>query len=798
MQDNSHSLKRRIEAITGIVYRNVVVLINAIIFSVVVLLWIFGDAQEGFFLGTITLLNIIIGCTQEIHAWLALEKLQLLLVAKVIRVDARKKETEIFIEEISVHDHIKLKIGDQVPCDGIILESHGFEVNEALITGESKAYGKIEGDQVLAGSIITSGTGTIEIQKTFAESRIALMTKSIKKYTLVLSPIQSSIHTLIHFAGYLLLLIITVVVGRGLIIHESTIAVVQTIGALTSALLPQGIVLIVTLIFSYGAAYLYKRNVLLQEINATEKMARIKNLCMDKTGTLTDNIVAVESMHTASSIEKNHAATSIAGYLHVTEDLSQTVVAVRKFSTQTYEGTVIDDISFSSSRRFGAVQMKDKYGERVVFMGAPDIFLEHVTRGKDKQWIQKFIDTKAQMGKRLVCFAESNLKQVPDSLAGVDLYVVSMCVLTNNLRDGVKESVAFFQDRGVIIRIISGDSPETVAAVAREAGVKNTSSVVTGSELEALSDLDFEKYVHMYSIFARIKPEQKEKIIETLKKDGFTAMVGDGANDALAIKKADLGIAMFDGAQATRQVASIVLVKNSFMDLPNGVKLADSVIQNIEIASAIVFNQVILELFFFVALTSLGYSFPFTPLNITFINYFTVGMPGLLIFYWIIRPTHVQVLRQDESFLRRVLPFASISAIPQLIVVMLAYYDFSENLLAHGSAGLIALSRIVSGVIFFMFTLSVYSGPVTKSQRVQFIGLTLLEILSFLALLSIPFVANFYNLHMPLIMSVLSLLPVFFVYAVIQFGLTRRLFITRKHTSRNDSFFVSHSGTKIG
>lgn len=797
MHVTSFSFKRRIEAILGIVYRNVFVLINAIIFSVVVLLFVFGDTEEGLFLGAITVLNIIIGCIQEIHAWLALEKLQLLLVAKVVRLGEHGEETLIYIEDIKVNDKIALKIGDQVPCDGTLVSSRGFEVNESLITGESNTFLRKTGEHVFAGSIITSGSGVLQVEKKFSESRIALMTKSIKKYSLVLSPIQQSLHTIIQYAGYLLLLIIVIAVGKGYVEHESTIAIVQAVGALTSALLPQGIILIVTLIFSYGAAYLYKRNVLLQEINATEKMARIKNLCMDKTGTLTDNTVVVESMHVMSGIEKTHAHTSIAGYSEGTGDMSQTIAAIRAHVTQQYKGTVIDDISFSSSRRFGAVQVQDAYGKRVIFVGAPDIFLPHVGRVKDKTWIQKFIHNQAKVGKRLVCFAESNCKEVTKDLEGIDLYVVAMFVLTNNLREGVKESVDFFQNRGVRIRIISGDNPETVQAVASLAGVYNTDAIITGIELEALSAAEFEASVHRYSIFARIKPEQKERIIETLKKDGFTAMVGDGANDALAIKKADLGIAMFDGAQATRQVASIVLVKNSFMDLPNGVRLADSVIQNIEVASAIVFNQVFLGLFFFIALTVLGYSFPFTPLNITFINYFTVGMPGLLIFYWIIRPVHMQVLKERESFLRRVLPFASISAIPQLIVVMFAFYDYSENLVAQGSTSLIALATIVSGVIFFMFTPRVYSGPVLRSQVYQFIGLTMLEIVSFVLILSIPFFTKFYNLDMPALTSVLELVPVFLVYIVLQLGLTRRLFITRKLGSGSDSFFIGHGSKKI-
>ncbi len=770
---------RQFQAVASIVSRNVFLLINGIIFAVIILLAVFGDVQEGIFLGLITVINMALGSFQEINAWLNLEKLQLLAAPRVIRINARGAESTMLTEKIREKDTIKLKTGDQIPCDGVLASSHWFEVNEALITGESTDFLLKPGDKVFAGSIVTSGSGILEVEKIFAESRIALMTKSIKKYSLILSPIQNSISIIVTYTGYALLLIIFFVAGRGLWVHEPTVTIIQTIGALASDLLPQGMIVIVTLFFSYGAAHLYRRNVLLQEVNAIEKMGRIKNLCMDKTGTLTDNNLVVERLQTPAEMSAESAQQSIAAYIKSSGDSSQTIAAIKKMFASEYAGDTIDSIGFSSSRQFGAVHIKDAWGERVVMAGAPDIFLPYFSNGEDTAWVQQYIDTEAKLGKRLICFVQSDVKALPQSLSGMKLSAVAVVILNNNLREGVRDAISFFQDRGIIIRIISGDSPETVQAVAIAAGVAHADAVTTGSELERWTPGDFLKNIHRYMIFARIKPEQKEKIIEALKQDGFTAMIGDGANDALAIKKADLGIAMFDGAQATRQVAAVVLVKNSFSDLPNGVKLADSVIQNIKMCASLFFNQVFLGFLFFVTLTVAGISFPFTPLNFTFINYFTVGLPGFLIFYWIVRPVHANVIKDDKSFLRQVLPFAFISAIPQALVVTLAFYSSLGNVQHHGVTSVVLVAFIIVGFIFFMYTPSVYSGPTTKNQRRQFLLLAVIELVSVSALINLPFVATFYNLQTPSVHSVLELAPLIVLYALVQYGLVRWFFAMR-------------------
>jgi cation-transporting ATPase E len=500
---------------------------------------------------------------------------------------------------------------------------------------------------------------------------------------------------------------------------------------------------------------------------------------MDKTGTLTDNVFALEYIHIADGVDKGLVEKSIIAYIKSGGKSSQTIEAIEKVYTEVYDGTIICDLSFPSSRQFGAVKIKDEFGERVILAGAPDVFLPYLTRAEDKAWVQKYLDTEAVIGKRLICLAQSESMMLSEHLDGIKLQGLAIFTLSNNLREGVKEAVTFFQERGVIIRIISGDNPKTVVATATTAGVQGTEMVVIGSEMEGWSDVDYLKNVHQFRIFARIKPEQKEKIIVALKQDGFTAMIGDGANDALAIKKADLGIAMFDGAQATRQLAPVVLVRNSFADLPDGVRFADSVIQNIEIFASIFFNQTFVGFFFFMILTMFGYSFPFTPLNITFVNYFTVGLPGFFIFYWILQPVYKDTFKESKSFLRQVIPFALISAVPQAIIATFAYFSSLEHIKVHGPTSLVVVSIIILGVLFFMHTPMVYSGPTTKLQKKQLVLMIVVEIISVVIFINIKPIAAFYNLSVPSLHSVLELVPMIVLYAAIQYWITGKYFAKR-------------------
>ncbi len=729
-----------------ILSRNLFLLTNGIIFSVVLLLYIFGDHRAAIFLGLISIINVSMGLIQDINAWLALERLQLLTAPRVLRLSDDGTEMSVLLEDTQKGDRIRLRIGDQVPSDSIILAAHGLEVSEGLITGESDSLPRGEGDRLLGGSVVTAGSGTIRTETVFHESRIARMTEGIKKYTVNQSPIQKSVELVVKYAGYVLLGVIVFVVAHGVSIGESQIAIVNEIGAISSVLVPAGLVFATTLLYAYGAAHLFRRQVLLQEVNATEKLGRIRNLCMDKTGTLTENTLTVESLHVPDGGSEALAKEVAAAYIRGAEESSQTIEAVKRFIGREYQGNIEDSLTFSSWRRFGGVRIAGDGTAMTALIGSPDIFLPHVADSAKRRWLEALIGTHAKEGKRILCIVESDEPTLARELSDAPLRIIGVFTFFNNLREGIRDTVDFFQNRGVHIRIISGDNPETVRAVAVAAGVRGTDRVITGAEMESWSDDEFGRKVKEYAIFARILPEQKERIIHAFKQNGFTAMIGDGANDALAIKKADLGIAMFDGAPATRQFASVVLMNNSFAALPGGVELADSVIRSIEIFASIFFNVSLTGFFFFIIVSALGQPFPFTPLNMALINYVAIGFPGILVSVWVILP--VRKVRQASAtpFLSRILPFSVTSSTVHAIVLSAV---FSVGRLSGAGMDAVMLTLIMfilSGFVFFVFILRVYLGTLPPLQLVQMAALGLIEIVLLALVFNSQWLSTFFNL----------------------------------------------------
>ncbi len=757
-----------------ILARNLFLLTNGVIFSVVGLLFVFGDRRAAFFLGVISLVNVLAGLFQDINAWLSLEKLQFLTASRVIRLKSDGQEESVLAEEIRKGDKLKLKIGDQVPSDSVLIEAKSFEINEGLITGESDSLPQVVGAHLLAGSVVTSGWGVVEAEGVFHESRIARMTEGIKRYSVNLSPIQRSINELVKYTGYLLVLVIAFIVGRGFFLHVSKLQIVNNIGAIASVLVPAGLVFTATLLFAYGAAHLFRRYVLLQEVNATEKLGHIKNLCMDKTGTLTENVLAVEEMCVPQGTAKELAKKSMAAYIQGTSDSSQTIEAVKKYQSEVkFFGEVLEARTFSSWRQYGAVRIKDKNEEINIFVGSPDIFLPRLKNEEEKRWLQNILETQVCQGKRVLCLLRSEEgKSLPQDLGKTSFSILAAYVFYNNLREGIRDTINFFQERGVHIRIISGDNPETVRAVSRLAGVKDTDKIITGQELSTWSQEDFDEKAKQFTIFARIVPEQKEKIISALKKDAFTAMVGDGANDALAIKKADLGIAMFDGAPATRQLASVVLMNNSFTALPGGVKLADSVIRSLEIFSGLFINVSLAGFFFFALVSIFGYAFPLTPLNMAMANYISISIPGILITYWVIMPDKEEIINiASQSFLKRIFPFALFSGIIQALGLTSVFFMSLGQEASLDSNLAVLLAFLVFGFVFFAFSPRVYHFPLSTLQKKQIWFLAVAELLVLFIIFKIPFLSAFFNI-VNLQLSSMKIIEISFVvlvFAVFQY-----------------------------
>ena len=759
--------------IAYLIARNVFLLINLIIFLVVGLLIAFGATREGISLGAIISINIVLGIVQDIQAWFVLERLQLLTALRVRRVTKDGTEEIVLPDALGKGDRIALSLGEQIPCDSTLLESHSLEISEAMLTGESDSRARFARDTLLAGSIVTAGSGIARVETVFRESSVAKMTARIKRYTINESPVQKSINRVVIYTGYVLLVLIAFIAVHGTLIGETRVAIVQTIGAVAAVLVPQGLVVAATLLFAFGGMHFYRRHVLLREVNATEKLARIKNLCLDKTGTLTENTLTVETMVVPPGISKKDAQYLAHTYIKESGDASELMVALSKTLAGVPASTATDSLPFSSWRQYGGVLTQTNGTPLAVLAGTPEVFLPHIPNSTERAWLSECVTKEASLGKRVFCFVQSTSATLPRTLENTTLSPLAIYILTNNLRDGTRVTIDFFQKRGVRVRVLSGDNTETIRAVSAAAGIHHPERLITGEEMKGWTQEDFDARAKNYTIFARIVPEQKEKIIDALKKDGFTAMVGDGANDALAIKKADVGVAMFDGTPATRQIAAVVLMHNSFAELPSGVRLADSIIENLDLFGAIFFNQTLLGFFLFIFLTALGHPFPFSPLNIAFASYFAIGIPGMIISYWAIRPAGEVGRAGGESYVRKIAPFAIASATVSSLVTAGIVLVTIPVFGAAVATTLAVLSFAVCGFGFFMFAPIVFSSSVRPTRFWELLGTGVVEIALAVVVFLIPFARTFFDLTSVPVVRVLELIPIFVGYMIVQYVLAR-------------------------
>jgi cation-transporting ATPase E len=610
----------------------------------------------------------------------------------------------------------KWRAGREVPADGKLLESLRLEINEALLTGESENRTKIAGDDLLAGSIITAGSGVLEVTVLPRESFIARATDKIKKYSLNLSPIQQTLNQFIKYMTYILLVIVGYVLIHGLTAHELLVSIVKDIAALTGTLVPQGLILATTVFFAYGALRLFKKQVLLQEINATEKLGRIKNLCIDKTGTLTENSPVFEQMIMHGTENTSKIMTLVQGYVVATQDHSETIKSLLAEARPVFDGAVLNSLPFSSIRKYGGATL-EVVGEKItIILGAPDILLKFISNSTEQEWVKELISIHSPQAKRLVLITKTILPvdNISPDLEGLDLHPCAVGILTNPLRSGTREVIDFFQKRGVRIRVISGDNPHTVQAIAAKAGIKHIDIIATGPEIEKWDEEEFEERIPSFHLFARITPDQKERIVECLKQSSFTAMVGDGANDALALKKSDLGIAMFNGANVTRQIAQIVLMNNSFAALPAGITMAETIITNIELVASVFFNRVISGLFLFMGLAFFRYTFPISPRNITLINYCVIFFPLL---YWTLFPAHKAGGLSGVSFLRKIVPFSAIMGLITAGAVVGIFFLGFEKLRATDSNSYVVFVLIALGYWFFILAPQAYGIQITPKHK---------------------------------------------------------------------------------
>lgn len=763
-----------------IILRNFISPISIAIFVLAAGLLYLGETRDAWFISVVILVNATIGAVQEIRAYLTLKKIELLSQPRA-RVWRNGEFVEVLFNELTPGDKIQLRAGDEIPADARILQVSSFEVDEAILTGESLAVAKRKNSEVLAGSIVVAGDAEAEVLAVGDQTKSGQMTKKLKTYKPALTPIQHNIQRLISAMTYFAIFLALAVMWRYNHLGSSQVAILKTITSAAVVVVPEGLLLASSLLFAYGSLRLLQVKVLPQKISAIEDMALLQVLATDKTGTLTSPEITFENLEVLNGENQESVAQILTAINSQGEQKNATAQAIlAKFGDSSADDLkIIESLAFSSKRKMSGLTFKIGRKTRSVVFGAPEFILKHFASGKQAEQIRAQVDSLAGQGLRVLLLAEFEaIAPFDELLKTAKLQPIAIVTLRNSLRKNVRQTVDFLQNRGVSLRVISGDNPRTVSFIANEAGVNNAEKFITGEELAQLSAEDFEKAVLENTIFARVLPEQKEKIIQVFQQNKlYTGMIGDGVNDALAIKKADLGISMFDAAPATRRVADLVLMDNSFTSLPHGARIGGRIMLAIEMIAVLFFHKIILGVTILFVTLLLGLNYPFLPRHITFMNFILVTLPTILITLFPPTPScKIDPQKFWQKTLRNIAPVAVLSgfAVSLIYVAMLSTPHQPSLDELRGILATVVVVATYFGVFIAFLGEKMLDSRANKNtfyRRALHILVTLLFTGS---VFGFNFLRDFFEFNLPSLEKIGFVMAVIVVISAVQFILAKR------------------------
>ena len=625
-----------------IVRANVFTRFNAILGAMLVIVLSLGSPRDALF-GFVLVSNALIGIVQEVRAKRVLDRLAILSAprARVVRDGAT---TEVQLEELVLDDLVLLQTGDQVPCDGQVTASDGLEVDESLLTGESDPVDKPVGTEVLSGSFVVVGAGRFQATRVGNDAYATKLALEARRFALTRSELMDGINRILRIVTWIIF-----PVGGALLWSQIDDGVRDALLSMVAGIVgmvPQGLVLLTSIAFAVAAVTLARRQVLVQELPAVEGLARVDVVCLDKTGTLTDGQIVFSELQLLDGSEDE--ARAALGALADDPNANATMRAAGEACPEPPGWRRTASTPFSSARKWSAAGFD---GAGTWVLGAPEM----VWPADDSVRVQA--DESAAAGNRVLLLARTTAplraEELPEGLSAV-----ALVLLTEQVRPDAPDTLHYFEEQGVALKVISGDNPRTVAAVAKRVGVAGADAAVDARELpEDVAELA--DVLDRHSVFGRVSPHQKRSMVAALQsRDHVVAMTGDGVNDALALKDADIGVAMGSGAAATRAVAQLVLLDGHFATLPGVVAEGRRVIANIErVANLFVTKTVYAALIaIFIVLTGVfaasTWEFPFLPRHLTLISDATIGIPA---FFLSLAPNKQ---RYVPGFIDRVLRFA--------------------------------------------------------------------------------------------------------------------------------------------
>jgi len=677
--------------LSGIFGNNFLTLFNAILSGAVIALVFIGAFGDAAFLLIVTLINSLVGTIGEWRAKLALDKLALMAPPSRAMVVREGRNQEIAADEVVKDDLIILGRGEQIIVDGILASDSPLFIDESLVTGEAATVIKRQGDPLASGSFCVKGSGTYLATHVGREASVNILTAKAKSYKITRTPLQNDINIFIQVLSAAMVLFILLLIMAGHVKQIPLAATILSIATVIKSFVPEGLVLVSTLAFALGALRAAKNHVLVQKLNAVESMGQLTTLCLDKTGTLGTNRLKFETLYILSESQKK-VARQIGLFVGALTEKNQTALAIEA-QFPAIASTRLDEILFSSVERVSAVQIRDQEKELSLWLGAPEV----LAKGRLTSAQETFLKKLHEQGLRVLIFARGE-QSLPKR---ENIVLLAFIVLKDELRPYLKQAIEFYESRNVALKILSGDNPETVMALARQAGISVEGETVNGQDLAGQPQAHFAAMVHKGQFFGRVLPEQKKQIIQCLQDAGeFVGMIGDGVNDVLALKQADIGIAMNSGAPATRDVSDIILLKDTFAHLPSLSQEGDQTIYNIKRIARLFLTKNIYSILYILFVGFIGLDFPLNPRLITWIDVLTIGIPVALL--TLMRPALNK--QTTTHFLRETIGFAALAGIVIAFFSLFVYADFSlfqDNAESFGATA--ALSVIVIMGLYVVF-----------------------------------------------------------------------------------------------
>jgi cation-transporting P-type ATPase E len=715
--------ERTSRTISEILRANLLTRFNAILGTAFVLIVVFGQVRDSLF-GYVLVFNALIGIVQEWRAKRTLDRLAVLNAprARVVR-DGEVRDVDV--TDVVLDDLCSVRAGDQVPCDGVLRWQQGLELDESMLTGESDPVTKVEGDEVMSGSIVVAGQGRFQATAVGADAYARRIATEARRFSLTRSELMDGINQILKYVQWALVPTAILLGFSQFHVQHTTSEAINGVVAGVVAMVPEGLVLLTSLAFGVATITLARRQVLVQELPAVEGLARVDIVLLDKTGTLTEGVIRFEQVH---EIEPDDPVADALGALADDDNRNATMNALCE-AFPAPEGWVRTAATpFSSGRKWSAVT----FGEQGTWvLGAPEMIWTDA--GADDP-VRADANRLAGGGQRVLLLARSDGALVDEELPG-GMTPSALIVFEEKVRPDAAETLEYFADQGVRCMVISGDNPQTVGSIATRVGVSGADRPYDARELpddvEALADV-----LEDHSVYGRVSPQQKRAIVGALQHRGhFVAMTGDGVNDALALKDADIGIAMGSGAPATRAVAQVVLLDGRFANMPSVVAEGRRVIANVERVANLFVTKTFYAMLLAIAIGVARWPYPFLPRHLTIVSSLTIGIPA---FFLALAPNR---RRYVPGFVRRVLFIAG----PAGVVAAAATFSAFAIARHYDDLAVARTAATITILVVGLWVLNLLARPITPARSLLFLAM----VGAFVVILGVGKLRDWFALGLP-------------------------------------------------